>query len=126
MNATKMRLVCLLGAFLVGCTTMRIPSKHLSSEDFLRLYNHPGTPGDYWEYKGLKKGRHWLYHYGFKQPQQSVVSVIEKCFVAADELPKGFPSTQQPKPTPADSNSVKEGLERWLKEIDARSQKKNQ
>ncbi len=37
MNATKMRLVCLLGAFLVGCTTMRIPSKHLSSEDFLRL-----------------------------------------------------------------------------------------
>src|SRR5436305_14234231 len=58
MYATKKGLVCLLGAFLVGCTTMRIPSKHLCSQDFLRLYNHPGTLGDYWEYKGLKNGRH--------------------------------------------------------------------
>jgi hypothetical protein len=119
-------LACLIGAFLVGCTTMSVPKKQLSSEDFLRLYDNPGTPGDYWEYEGLKDGRYWLYHYGFKQPQQSVVSVMEKGFVDAVEMPAGFPSAPQPKPRPADSTDVNEVLEKWRKEIDARSQKTNQ
>ncbi len=126
MNAIKNSLACLVGVFLVGCTTMSVTKKHLSSEDFLRLYSNPGTPGDYWEYKGLKDGRHWLYHYGFKQPQQSVVSVMEKGFVDAGEIPAGFPSAPQPKPKPADSTDVKAGLENWMKEMEARSQKKNQ
>jgi hypothetical protein len=120
MKAIKNSLACLVGVFLFGCTTMSIPQKHLSSEDFLRLYNNPGTPGDYWEYKGLKDGRHWLYHYGFKQPQQSMVSVMEKGFVDAGEMPAGFPSAIQPKPKHTDSTDVKAGLENWMKE------KKNQ
>lgn len=106
---------------------MNIPQKHLSAEDFLRLYNNPGKPGDYWKFKGLKDGRYWLYHYGFEpDPQLSVVSLIEKGFVPMREMPEGFPSAPQPKPKPADSTDAKAGLENWLKEIEARSQKKNE
>lgn len=125
MSSLKNRLMCILSAFLVGCTTMRIPNKQLSSEEFVRLYNNPGTPGDYWEYIGLKDGRHWLYHYGFRQPQQSIVSVIEKGFVSTKEMPEGFPFEPQLKPKPIDSGAVKAGLENWVQEIDARAQEKN-
>lgn len=126
MNAIKNSLACLVGVFLFGCASMSIPQKHLSSEDFLRLYNNPGTPGDPWEYKGLKNGRHWLYRYGFKQPQQSVVSVVEKGFVDAREVPTDFPSAPQPKPKPGESTDVKAGLQNWMKKMESRPQKKNQ
>ena len=98
-KAVKNSLACLVAVFLFGCTITSIPQKHLSSEDFVRLYNNPGTLGDYWEYKGLKNSRHWLYHYGFRQPQHSVTSVMEKGFVDAGEMPTGFPSAPtKPKP----------------------------
>lgn len=126
MNAIKNSLAYLVGVILVGCTTMSVPQKHLSSEDFFRLYNNPGTPGDYWEYKGVKNGRHWLYHYGFKQPQQSVVSVMEKGFVDTGEMPTAFPSAPQPKPGAGESTDMKASLENWMKEMESRSQKKNQ
>jgi hypothetical protein len=51
---------------------------------------------------------------------------MEKGFVDAVEMPAGFPSAPQPKPRPADSTDVNEVLEKWRKEIDARSQKTNQ
>jgi hypothetical protein len=112
----KMILLLVLSTTLVGCMTVKVPSAHLSVEEFCRLYDNPGTMGDYWEYKGLKEGRHWLYRYGFKQPQQSIVTLMEKGFVLVDELPAGFPSAPQPKPSSADLDSVKAGLHLWLKE----------
>lgn len=125
-KAVKNSLACLVAVFLFGCTITSIPQKHLSSEDFVRLYNNPGTLGDYWEYKGLKNSRHWLYHYGFRQPQHSVTSVMEKGFVDAGEMPTGFPSAPQPKPKPGESTDVKAGLEHWMKEMESRSQKMDQ
>lgn len=119
MKAVKSSLVCLLALFFLGCANMGVSQKHLSAEDFLWHYDNPGTPGDYWEYKGLNKGRFWIYHYGFKQPQLSVISVLEKGFVMADEMPKGFPTSPQPKLKSADTNAIKTGLEGWLKETNA-------
>ena len=122
MGVIKNSLACLLGVFFLGCASMTTPQKSLSVGDFIRLYNNPGTPGDYWEYKGVKDGRYWLYHYGFKQPQLSVVGLIEKGFVAVNEMPANFPSTPQPKLKSADSIAIKAGLDGWLKETNAHPQ----
>ncbi len=122
----KTRMILLAGILTVhplGCMTMKTPTKKLSAEDFLGLYGQPGTPGDYWEYKGLNHGRYWLFHYGFRQPQQSVVSLLEKGYVAEQEMPNDFPSAPQPRPT-GDNGQLKDGVERWMREVDPGSQKK--
>lgn len=103
---------------------MKLSTRQLEAGVFLRLYSHPGTPGDYWEYKGLNDGRCWIYHYGFRQPQQPVVSLLEKGYVADKEMPDGFPSAPQPNLTRGDEKQLKEGVDRWRTEVDPGSQKR--
>lgn len=85
--------LCCLAA---GCASLAVPSRRLDQAEFLRLYAGARSAGDYWDYRGVSAGRHWLFHYGFKSPQQSVATLIERGFIPEAEMPVGFPSVAQP------------------------------
>ena len=91
----KLKLVAsLIGAFLVGCMTIKVATIRLNAEEFLEHYCNPGTVGDYWEYRGKSSGNHWIYHY--KMERQSVPIVVEKAYIPENLMPAAFPEFPQP------------------------------
>ena len=110
-GAWKAWLCCML----TGCVSLGVPTRRLSQDDFIRFYADARGGGDYWDYRGVAGGNHWLYHYGFKTPQQSVVSLIERGFIPAAELPSGFPSGPQPLLSPGSQERLQEGVRDFLK-----------
>jgi hypothetical protein len=106
---TTLFVCCLLFA-IIGCKGMK--DTYVTGEVFNSLYTNQWTVGDYWKYRGVRKGKHYLDHYVI--PSEGSVPVrMQSVCTPIDELPENYPLTVQTELYEGNMEEIDNMLDNW-------------